>query len=611
MALNVKNEIFIAGEKQQGLDSFCISQEVNSHNHFEVVLHWEKFLEGGQAIIEKSQEVIGQKIEVTFINENDGLPMSQGFFEGIITGVSSTKSREGQSNDRLVISGSSPTICMDHVACCKCYEEKTTADIVNDIVGKYGSGITAVVEPVNTGVLPYTVQYNQSDFKFIQQLAVRKGEWFYHDGTQLVFGNVQTGSEELKLGLDLVDFNFTLQTKPKKAGYVAHDYFNSQDASANFPGGTTMPGYYGFTAEKSETVFAQEGLVSIHQSAAEGGQQGNLDALVNVQSEGRVSKMVVLSGHSRNTGLKPGGKISILHKTLNLETEYGVYIVTKVIHKLENGRDYSNIFEAIPEGAVYPPYTDTTKFPQSEPQRAKVVDNNDPQKMGRIRVQFVWQQDVSSPWLRVAQPHGGSNKGFYFIPETGEEVMVGFEAGNAELPFVMGSLYNGNAKAEEFTTDTNDVKVIRTRSGHTIELNDTDGEEKINIYDNEGSIITFDTASKSLIINSAENIDIAAKNINISAEENIVMGAKGNIDIAAKGDLNEQAKGNIALQSDGDTMVKSMGATTLEATKDATVKGMNLVVEGTKNADLKGGVQTNVTGTMTAVKGAAFAVEVR
>ena len=142
-------------------------------------------------------------------------------------------------------------------------------------------------------------------------------------------------------------------------------------------------------------------------------------------------------------------------------------------------------------------------------------------------------------------------------------------------------------------------------------LNDTEGEEQINIYDNEGSIITFDTANKSLIINSAENIDIAAKNINISAEENIVVGAKGNIDIAAEGDLNEQAKGNVAIQSDGDTAVKSKGATTVEATKDATVKGMNLVAEGIKNADLKGGVQTNVSGTMTAVKGAAFAVEVK
>ena len=60
-------------------------------------------------------------------------------------------------------------------------------------------------------------------------------------------------------------------------------------------------------------------------------------------------------------------------------------------------------------------------------------------------------------------------------------------------------------------SDQYNLKAIRTRSGHTIELNDTEGEEKINIYDNEGSIITFDTQAKSLTINATESIEFGTK----------------------------------------------------------------------------------------------------
>ena len=103
----------------------------------------------------------------------------------------------------------------------------------------------------------------------------------------------------------------------------------------------------------------------------------------------------------------------------------------------------------------------------------------------------------------------------------------------------------------KFQTDANNFKAIRTRSGHTIELNNTEGEEKINIYDNEGSIITFDTQAKSLTINATENIEIGAKNIKIVAEENIDIQAKGNITKAAEGDVSIQSKGATDIQGNG------------------------------------------------------------
>lgn len=608
MALNIKNTIRIAGEEQITFADLFLEQKLNAHHYFELSINWEQFNTSGEVIIEKSKEMIGEKIEVSFGNVNGDVDMTEGFFVGIITEVQPIKSRVTACSDQILVKGFSPTISMDGVATCNLYEEKSISDIVNEVMASY-SAISASVNPLDTGVYPYTVQYNTSSFNFLQSLAVRKGEWFYYDGQEVFFGAGEADLIELRYGIDLDDFSLKMQSVPKKMAFTTHDYLGVKKASGSLKSGTSIGGNNSFMAEKSEAIFDQEGLINYHQHSGDGNEQAELDAALEKQNEAQAARAVVLQGTGRNTGLKLGSKVRIIHKTLEEETEYGTFIVTAVTHTCSGAQEYSNRFEALPETVVYPPYTDTSQFPRCESQRAIVTDNADPEGLGRVKVRFNWHDVVSTPWIRIAQPHSGADKGFHFIPEIEEEVMVGFEAGNAELPFMMGTLYNGNAKPESMTTDANDIKAIRTRSGHTIELNDTDGEEKINIYDNEGSIITFDTANKSLIINSAENIDISAKNINISAEENIVIGAKANIDIAAEGDLSNQAKGNVTVQSDGDTSINSGGAATIAAKTDAAMNGQNVSLEGKVKADLIG-AQTTVEGKMTAIQGASGKVEV-
>ena len=209
-----------------------------------------------------------------------------------------------------------------------------------------------------------------------------------------------------------------------------------------------------------------------------------------------------------------------------------------------------------------------------------------------------------TPWIRIVTPHAGGDKGFHFIPEVNEEVLIGFEGGNAEHPYMLGSLYNGTGKANAFESSANDVKAIRTRSGHTIELNDTDGEEKIKIYDNEGSIITFDTQAKSLFITAAENIEIQAKNIKMIAEETIELQAQGDINTSSEGDTNIISESALALQSTSDTTVISDASIAIEASSDATITGTNTIIEGQASVEVNS-AQTKVSGSaMTEVSGA-------
>ena len=233
--------------------------------------------------------------------------------------------------------------------------------------------------------------------------------------------------------------------------------------------------------------------------------------------------------------------------------------------------------------------------------------------MGRVRVQFTWQEDPGemTPWIRVTTPHAGPDKGVYFMPEVGEEVMVGFEGGNAEKPYVIGSLYNGNQAATGIAGEKNSVKMIRSRSGHTLELNDTDGEETLRIYDREGSVIEFIPKDKTLTVQAVETLHLAGKNIKMQAEEGILIeagadftvAAKGDAALTAKGDANFAAEGDALLHAKGDATLSSAANVVVNATAKATLAGNEAVVAGDVSAELAA-IQTKVKGNMTTIQGA-------
>ena len=184
-----------------------------------------------------------------------------------------------------------------------------------------------------------------------------------------------------------------------------------------------------------------------------------------------------------------------------------------------------------------------------------MTDNEDPMDLGRIRVQFDWQaqldENMVTPWLRIAQPYAGSGKGFSFIPEIGEEVMIDFEGGNAERPYVKGTLYNGMDDPDPAWVpngnSSNQIKAIRTRNGHTIEIHDEGEDGYIRIYDNEKEnyILTFSTDQKLIKLESTGNIELYAKN-------DIIMHAGHDIIAEADHDISETAHNDMFLAADND-----------------------------------------------------------
>ncbi|MEL0645720.1 phage baseplate assembly protein V, partial [Olleya sp. Ti.3.14] len=168
-----------------------------------------------------------------------------------------------------------------------------------------------------------------------------------------------------------------------------------------------------------------------------------LDSSIEAQKKAIEIKQVQLNGVSDNPGVTLGSIIKV---------DGSNYRITNVTHTNNENGDYQNRFEAITADFDAYPNTNINAFPKSETQTAIVMENADPDGLGRIRVQFPWQKITGemTPWIRIVTPHAGGDKGFHFIPETGEEVLIGFEGGNAEHPYMMGSLYNGSGKAGAF-----------------------------------------------------------------------------------------------------------------------------------------------------------------
>jgi len=184
-----------------------------------------------------------------------------------------------------------------------------------------------------------------------------------------------------------------------------------------------------------------------------------------------------------------------------------------------------------------------------------VTNNQDPDGLGRIKVKLPWLSDQDeSHWARVLAPMAGNDRGLYFLPEVDDEVLVAFEHGQAEFPYVLGALWNGKDKPPESNDDgSNNLRTIKSRSGHIIRLDDTDGSEKIEILDKSGK--------NSIVISTADNTITLAADADITIESGsgkLTLSGKG-IEIKSQAEVKIEAGSDMNLEAGGQQTIK--GAT--------------------------------------------------
>jgi uncharacterized protein involved in type VI secretion and phage assembly len=172
---------------------------------------------------------------------------------------------------------------------------------------------------------------------------------------------------------------------------------------------------------------------------------------------------------------------------------------------------------------------------------AIVTNNQDPENHGRVRMKFPWLgNDHESDWARIAVPMAGNNRGMYFLPEVNDEVLVAFQHGSIDAPIVVGSLWNGHDTAPANNSNgKNDVRMIRSRSGHEVRLNDADGAETIEIIDKTGgNKIVIASSDNSISITCTGKLTIDAREVAIKSQSSIEINAGTTLDLKAGAQAN-------------------------------------------------------------------------
>ena len=575
-----KISISIDGNPLHSFLQVMLKQVINDHHYFEISLD----IEVGEAYathsLEQAKNWLGKKVVIQ---------MGENTFVGIATHVS--LHRADGNHGCLLLTGYSNTFLLESDQTCASWLDKTLANIVSEICEK--AGVTAQVSPEYTEKIEYECQYRESNFDFIRRLARQYHEWLYYDGKQLVFGKpaVPAGIP-LMYGRNLQSLDISIQTIARPlAGqsYHSQDGQKYESTSPDAPKGLGNLGHAAFQASiglfKSPANQSAEPRIS---------NKGELDSYFQKKQQSDTAASHYITSESDCYSLTVGSVVDIqtaiqIENFSFAEQTLGSYIITEITHIIGSGNSYYNTFTALSATVPSLPAPEIP-LPVAQTQQAVVVSNDDPKKQGRVQVKMNWQsEDMKTSWIRVMTPDAGmsdkvsTNRGFVFIPEKDDIVLVGFRHDDPNRPFVMGSLFNGNTGAGG--DSGNKKKSLTTRSGCTITIDDDAGS--ILITDPSGSKVLLG-GDKTITIDSEEKITLHSKIIEIHADEKI--DANGKTEASMTSD-------KIKIDGTTETAIKSStvikeNAPTIEAEgkQSVAIKGTMIDVDGKTMTNVKGGI---------------------
>ncbi|GAB3425669.1 phage baseplate assembly protein V [Niabella aquatica] len=554
------------------------------------------------AIISFKKQVLGKETE---INLKDGDTLGHQF-KGIIMEVHSSLI----DNDfyEFHIEGCGAFRKIDEMPEYRSFYKKKLDAVISDVFRNSGLKNNVKKNPQNTGEHHYIVQYDQTAFAFCASLATRFGEWMFYDGENLQFGKKPEGDPvELLMQREVSNVNIKAQAVRSPKGMVSTDIFKSTviEATSKEP----VPGNDLIKASESSGSGAiEEGLGNIFMSS--GFTQDVVKEKFKLEQQAIMASSVYVTGSTRTTKLSVGKIIKIK----DTPDDGGKnYILTQVQHTALNSANYMNHFTAVPEEVQVPPYTDPFYICKATAQPAVITDNEDDAGLARVKVKFSWMSDEEkSPWISVLAPHAGKDKGFRFLPEKDDEVMVGFWGGNVETPFVNGALYT-EKNTPGITESGNNIKMIGTRSGRRLEIDDDEG--LMQIYDNKGTEPPINAVMLKqkddlldLVIQSKDSND-KYTSVRLAGKEGFSMfyndGDKvGRIEFTV-------SDNKLVVYSKGDISIEAGGSISLDAKQDIHLKaGVNIKCDAGQNLEQKAGVDLSAKAVNVNMKGdATFTAE--
>lgn len=570
----------IAGIPMPSFVQLMLKQSINEHHYFEITLDIQAIEAYGVEIPETSKDWVGKKVIMDFGGT---------VFVGVATMVG--LHRSGGTHGNIKVTGYSSTFLLESDHTCASWCNKSLSDIVKELTDK--AGVQALVNPETKSKLEYECQYEETNFRFIQRLARQYQEWLYYDGQNLVFGKPQAGSTtKLTYGEELSVLDVCSQTLARPIKGSSYHSVNDQTYNGQSP--DTAAGQNTLGQAAFDSSLALFTAPAVQRAEPRITNKGELDAYFQRRQQSDSAASSFITGESDCRILTVGSIIDVhtaIHTGIGIHVKnsIGTYIITEITHVAGMGDSYQNYFTALPSFIPTLPCPDVP-LPVAHTQQAVVVSNEDPKKLGRVQVKMNWQTGpMQTSWIRVLTPDAGTsdkvatNRGFVFIPEKGDQVMVAFRYDDPNRPFVLGSLFHG--KSGTGGGSSNKTKSLTTRSGCTITLDDEKGS--VTIADPTGSTIILN-GDNTITIDAKDKITIHSKELEILADEKIRIEADSEVEVLGKTSTFE-GKSEAKIKSD--TSIKEEAAT-IDIKASATLKatGATVDVDGSAMTNIKGGL---------------------
>ena len=541
-----------------------------------------------------SKFAIGKKIKIGFTSSTTGDPnfddaSTAYILEGEITAIETDFTEEAKAP--IIIRGYDVAHRLHRGRCSQSFLDMTDSDIVKKLAGE--CGITLGTITSTTPVHKYVFQENQTNMEFLQERAARNGFELYMQDGELNFRKPTKGAElSLKWLKDLSSFRIRV-TGAEQVSSVEVRGWDYKTKKAIVSTASTEAVITSNTSGKgsaSSTKFSSSPkMIVVDQpvfSTAES------DKIAQSLCDELGGEFVHADAKGTGNPLIRAGKVI---KLTDMGNYSGSYYVTETHHLFQNGY-YATHFSVrgLRGGDLYSMLSSKTRLQPGQTMLVGIItNNNDPDKLGRVKVKFpTLTEDHESNWARVVGVGAGVNRGFDCLPEVNDEVLVAFEHGDIHRPYVIGGVWNGTDAPPTVVTDSVvggkvRLRTFKTRVGHQLQF----------VEEDKGAV------KKGVYLNTIDGHNLRLDDSTKFAELETTGGHKFRADDDSK---------VISLTSTGDITVKTG---TSGSTKDLTINAANMTLTATTNITLKVGtnkivISTSgivVEGTQVQIKGTASA----
>jgi len=491
--------------------------------------------------VDSDTYALGKSVEISARSDNRTVKL----MDGEITAIEPRISRDALPT--LVARGYDRCHRLHREKKTTSFNQVTDSDIANSIARQVG--LRANVDTTRE-VHEYVLQDNQTDWEFLWERAQRIGYRVFVEGDELHFRSAPQSTEVpvLEWGANLIEFNPRLNTSRQVGEVIVRGWDPVQKQEivgrATRPQDTPEVGEREQGGETAQRAFGVAGTEVIEDRPV--ATQAEADALAQSICDERGQDFITAEGVcTGNPGVQAGAMIELR----NVGNRFGGrYRVSHALHRYDT-EGYTTEFtiggrHGNTLGELLAPRNGRSRSPMV----GTVTDINDPQDLGRVKVRLPSRGGQELGWARFVSAGGGNERGFMWLPEVGDEVLVVFEHEDIHRPFVLGGLWSNEDRPPASASDCVDSqgraiwRGLRSRTGMKLVVSDQPNEERIGLY--------------------SPNDDIYLR---VSESDNAV-------EIKSRGDVNIEADGTIKIEG-AQIEIKADGGLKIEGGGIVEIKG--------------------------------------